>query len=150
MTKFIALLCLYLMAACAMAESTASPYKSISKDSVSIRSGPSEKQAVLFTVNEGHPVRIEKTQGKWVKIRDWEGDTGWVLKDKVQNIRTIVITTGRVNVRSGPSMKNPSVSTLDRGMLVQVLQEQNGWLKLANYDTHKPLGWIYKEMAWGH
>jgi len=150
MSKLPSIVCLSLMATCAVADSTGSFYKSIGKDNVNIRSGPGDKQAVLFTVNEGHPVRIEKTQGKWVKIKDWEGDTGWVLKDNVQNIRTIVITSGRVNVRSGPSMSQASTSTLDRGMIVQVIEEQKGWLKVANYDTHKTLGWIYKEMAWGH
>ena len=48
-----------------------------------IRSGPSTKYDILFTVEEGIPFKIIKTKGKWINIQHADGDRGWIHKSLV-------------------------------------------------------------------
>jgi SH3-like domain-containing protein len=45
---------------------------------VHLRTGPSLKNEVKWILGEGFPLQVIKSQGKWLKIKDFENDVGWV------------------------------------------------------------------------
>ncbi len=49
---------------------------SIGQDKVNVRKAPSLKSEVVFQAHLGYPVELEKTQGDWVQIKDWQDKTG--------------------------------------------------------------------------
>ncbi|MBM4200534.1 MAG: hypothetical protein FJ189_04540, partial [Gammaproteobacteria bacterium] len=50
--------------------------KSIGKDAVNVRKTPSREGEVLYETHLGYPIEIDKTQGDWVRVKDWQGTLG--------------------------------------------------------------------------
>ena len=48
------------------------------KDQCNIRSGPSTKEKILFSVEKGIPFKILKRKGSWLHIEHADGDQGWI------------------------------------------------------------------------
>jgi SH3-like domain-containing protein len=48
------------------------------KDNCNVRSGPSTKNEIVFTVEKGIPFKILKKQDVWVQIQHADGDQGWI------------------------------------------------------------------------
>lgn len=50
------------------------------KTNCNVRSGPSTKYDILFTVEKGVPFKIIKRKGRWINIQHADGDRGWIHK----------------------------------------------------------------------
>ena len=48
------------------------------KDRCNIRSGPSTKEEILFSVEKGIPFKILKREDRWLHIEHADGDQGWI------------------------------------------------------------------------
>ncbi len=48
------------------------------KDLCNIRSGPSTKKKILFSVEKGIPFKVLKREGRWLNVEHADGDTGWI------------------------------------------------------------------------
>ena len=44
-----------------------------------IRKGPGTRHQMVFTVDEGYLFKVIEKKGNWYKVKDVEGDEGWVL-----------------------------------------------------------------------
>jgi SH3-like domain-containing protein len=53
------------------------------KDKCNVRSKPSTKGRVLFTVEKGVPFKVLARKGNWIKIEHADGDVGWIYKTLV-------------------------------------------------------------------
>lgn len=53
------------------------------KDKCNVREGPGAKYDVLFIVDRGVPFKVEKRQGKWIRIQHADGDAGWIHQSLV-------------------------------------------------------------------
>ncbi|MGD2013872.1 MAG: SH3 domain-containing protein [Desulfobacterales bacterium] len=49
------------------------------KDLCNIRSGPSTKDKILFTIEKGIPFKVLEKKGRWVHIEHADGDSGWIF-----------------------------------------------------------------------
>ena len=54
-----------------------------------IRSGPGKNHEILWSVGKYYPLDTLKKSGNWYKIRDFEGDEGWIFHSLVKKIPTI-------------------------------------------------------------
>ena len=53
------------------------------KDLCNIRSGPSTKDKILFSVEKGIPFKVLKHQERWLHIEHSDGDRGWIFETLV-------------------------------------------------------------------
>lgn len=51
-----------------------------------------------------------------------------------------IVKVEKLNVRKGPSVKNDKIGSLDRGMVVEILETSNGWNKVKLLDGNE--GWV--------
>lgn len=51
-----------------------------------------------------------------------------------------IVTPEKLNVRKGPSVENDKIGSLDRGMVVEILESNNGWNKVKLSDGNE--GWV--------
>jgi len=51
-----------------------------------------------------------------------------------------------VNVRKGPSLKNPMVIKLQKGHGVVEMQRQDGWVEIVDGKTGEKLGWVHSSL----
>ena len=127
----------------------AAPAKSIVKDETNIRSGPSPKYELLFTVPRGYPIQVERRSGQWTQFRDWQNNTAWVYTPLVSDINTAVITAEKVNIRSSGSLKSQVVTNAEMGEIYRVLGKKGDWVQLGYYDNSSPVGWIRHDLVFG-
>lgn len=123
--------------------------KSIAKEEVNVRSGPSLKDEIILKAPLGYPVRIEKTQGEWVYVRDWVNNRGWVHKALISDIRTAVITVKKANIRSGPGTDSNAVAEAHEGEIYRILERKGRWLRIGYYHGSEPVGWVREDMVFG-
>lgn len=132
---------------------TASPLwaatKSIAKEEVNVRSGPSLKHEIVIKAPLGYPVKVEKEQGEWVYVRDWVNNRGWVHKTLVSSIRTAVVSVKKANVRLGPGTDKNVVAEAHEGEIYRILERNGRWLRIGYYHGSEPLGWIRNDMVFG-
>jgi len=137
-----------ILAGCLVATAWAAT-KSIGKDQVMVRSGPSLEHQVVFRASLGYPVEIKEKKGEWVLIRDWEGDTGWVFEPMLSEIRTAVVLSQVANIRSAPGNESDIKTKAHKGEIYKILDRKNGWVKIGYYHDGGEVGWIRQDLVFG-
>ncbi len=123
------------------------PVVSVKKDNVNVRSGPGTNFPVSMELFKGYPLKVLETKGDWLKISDFENDSGWIYAPLVTPGST-VITNGKksVNMRSEPNTSASIVATVDRGVVLTKLSTQGKWVKVRH--SQGTTGWIYSPLVW--
>ncbi|RUM38765.1 MAG: peptide-binding protein [Desulfobulbus sp.] len=123
----------------------ASEFVSVNKDGVNLRSGPETKYEVLFQLPQGYPLQVLSKKGKWLKVRDYENDKGWVYANLVSSTRYVIVKVKEGNVRSGPGVKFDKVGKVVRDVIMKKVEQKGDWIKVS----HPQLtGWIHKKLIW--
>ena len=61
------------------AHAAAQTMVSVARDTVNMRAGPGTGHEVLWELSRGYPLRVLGRRDGWLQVRDFEGDSGWVL-----------------------------------------------------------------------
>jgi SH3-like domain-containing protein len=121
----------------------------VSKANVTLRRGPGEKYAATWTVPKYMPfLQIDK-KGKWVKVRDLDGESHWVRRDKVSQRMSCLVVKARVaHLRKGPGSQEPiaDLSTVDKYTPFRKLDRDGEWLKVR--DDVAGVYWIHEDSVW--
>lgn len=148
---FMALLLLFILPA-ASANAAGFRMVSVTGEKVNLRERPSTNAPVIWELGKGFPLKVIGSQGKWLKVSDFENDVGWIYKDLVSRKPHLVVKVGRknkkrVNVRSGPGTKYKIVGKAQYGVVFETLERGKGWVKVRH---EKGLtGWIKRSLLWG-
>ncbi len=116
-------------------------------DPMNVRRGPGDNYEVIMKVGKHYPLKVLDHAEGWLKISDFEGDRGWI-QQKLASFAPYVITKGdKSNVRTGPKSDNPIAFTSEKGVLLKVLEQKEGWLKVKHEDGDE--GWISAKIVFG-
>lgn len=122
-------------------------YVSVIKDGVNVRTGPGTSNPVYMEVFSGYPLQVLEKKGDWLKIQDFEKDTGWVFASLVKSGNTVIVKAkSKANMRSGPGTSNGIVANLERGVVLDVLEKKQKWVKVRHVSGTQ--GWIYAPLLW--
>lgn len=126
-------------------------FVSLKSDRVNVRKGPSRDHAVVWTyVHAGLPVEIIQEFENWRRIRDWEGQVGWVFHSLLSSRRTALVTPWDESLttplRASAASGAAEVAELKSNVLASVMKCDDGWCLLhgTNFD-----GWIDQERLFG-
>lgn len=125
---------------------------SVKNDGVNLRTGPGTKYSVKWEYGSGFPVKIIERKGEWLKVKDFEDDTGWLHKSVLTNsLQTIVKANKnseeKINIRRGPGSNNKIVGKAYYGVVFKVLSHQSGWVEVS-HDSGLT-GWVSSNFLWG-
>lgn len=123
--------------------------KSVAKDNVNVRRGPGQNHEIFYKAPLGYPVKVERAQGDWMLCRDWEGDSGWIKRSLLGNLKTVVILGSKINLRQGPGVSKPIAEKTERGRIYRVLRSRDGWHQLGYFDSKEVAGWARADLVWG-
>ncbi len=123
----------------------------ITKTRLNLRSGPGIEYAVLRVLPKGTRLVVLEDLGEWLNVmaeqdfgfvhenyvmteeHDVEPDAGAAAVEKVHNSFPLkAVTTARVNLRSGPGMEYPIVTTLSQGSEIDVYEDLGEWLNVMH------------------
>lgn len=122
-------------------------FVSIVKDGVNVRTGPSTDNPIYMELFQGYPLKVIDKKDDWLKVQDYENDSGWVYSSLVEAANTVIVTAqGKANMRSGPGTKNAIVASIERGVVLSVLDRKDKWVKVKHVSGTE--GWIYSPLLW--
>jgi SH3-like domain-containing protein len=109
---------------------------------------PSDKAKKIFVAPQGMPVEVISVLRTWVKVRDPLGDLAWISRDDLSDRRMIMATTVAV-LRREAEPYSPTWFSVDRGVLLELLEEKpvNGFLRVRYADGQ--VGYIQPDQVWG-
>lgn len=120
-----------------------------------VRVGPGEKYDIAWTfIRSGIPVEIVQEFDTWRKIRDVEGDEGWVHQNLLTGTRmgyvTPILAGGEIALRAGQSDDAGARARLGPGLKVAIKQCDGTWCEVSvTHDRSTYAGWLRQEELWG-
>ena len=125
---------------------------SIKGDKVQLRSGPGTKYSSKWEYGDGFPLKVLTRKGSWVKVKDFENDTGWVYKQFLASTPHMIVkvnkgTKKKINIRSGPGTKSKIVGKAYYGVVFKTLTQKQGWAKVKHESGLT--GWVKRSLLWG-
>lgn len=125
---------------------------SISGDKVQLRSGPGTKYSSKWEYGDGFPLKVLTRKGNWVKVKDFENDSGWVYKKYISSTPHMIVKVNKgkkkkINIRSGPGTKYKTVGKAYYGVVFETLRQEKGWAKVKHESGLT--GWIKRSLLWG-
>ena len=130
-------------------------FVSIRPSQANVRVGPGGAYAIRWTfVRPGLPVEITAEFGNWRKIRDMDGDEGWIRHDLLIGRRTAVIAPWSegdpVPARRAPASDANTRYLLEPGVLAELLGCDGAWCEVASADPDMDWrGFVRQTALWG-
>jgi SH3-like domain-containing protein len=140
-----ALLALMLVASTAALQ--AREMVSVAKAEINMRAGAGTHTAALWTLARGYPLEVTARQGPWLKVRDFENDTGWVYRPLVAKTPHMVVKSRVANVRSTPNTRSRVLGKADHGEVLRTLEHRDDWVRVQREGGLK--GWVARRLLWG-
>ncbi|MFA6029068.1 MAG: SH3 domain-containing protein [Elusimicrobiota bacterium] len=150
MTRPRTLLILALLAFLASPPYAQTPEKefySVKPVKVSVREEPETTAKKLWTMWKFCPVEVVSYRGDWVRVRDFEGDLGWLRKVDLSEIPTVAVVRKDVALRKSPAKDGKVLWLLEKGYALRVFGAKGDWLEVSDLDSAS--GWLRTEDAWG-
>lgn len=125
---------------------------SVDGDDVNLRSGPGTKYQVKWEYGKGFPLKVHTSKGDWVKVSDFENDSGWIYRPLLSSKGHMIVKVfkdqdKRINIRSGPGTSYRIVGKAYYGVVFETLEQKQGWAKLK-HETGL-IGWVKRSLLWG-
>ena len=119
----------------------------VDRDRIHVRSGPGQNYSILWHLERGFPLQVIGSDRDWYKVRDYEGDVGWVFKPLTNSQAHVVVRKREINVRSGPGTNYRIVAKAREGVVFRTVGRQKGWLKVRHQNG--TTGWVARDLVWG-
>jgi len=114
-----------------------------------LRSGPGKHNEKLWTVLKYMPFRQVGREGKWLRVKDLDGDIYWIYKTiTTKAYMCAVIKNNKTNLRQGPGRKFPQVewSPIDKYFSMKVLKIKGSWVHVE--DSTGDRAWVHRSLVW--
>lgn len=121
---------------------------SVNADEVNMRSGPGTQHAAEWRLDQGYPLKVIGSQGGWIKVIDFENDTGWILRRLTGSTPHHVVKAKVANMRSAPTTSSRIIAKVTYGDVLRTLERKGGWVKLQKREGGAR-GWIARGLLWG-
>jgi SH3-like domain-containing protein len=122
-------------------------FASLRASDVNLRTGPGTRYPIewVFT-HQGMPVEITAEYEMWRKVRDVEGDEGWVHRNALTGKRYAIITGVQRELREDNDERSAIVAHLQAGAIGQLISCGKDWCKLRFKGIK---GYLRKSDFWG-
>ena len=120
---------------------------SVERPKANLRAGAGTQHEVQWILGHGYPLRVLARQGKWLKVRDFENDEGWIYRSLTGRTPHMIVKSKVANIRSGPGTRNRVVGRAEYGEVLRTLDKRRDWAKVRNEEGL--VGWISRNLLWG-
>ncbi len=137
----------FILIFCLFAAAAQAKMLSVAGSKVNLRTGPGSKYAVRWEYGRGFPVRVLKRRGNWYKVKDFEGDRGWIYRKLLSSQPHVIVKRKVVNIRTGPGSRYRLLGKANYGVVFLTLSKKRGWVKVKH--AQGLIGWIRRDLLWG-
>lgn len=123
-------------------------FVTLGSDEVNVRTGPGPKYPITWIYSKkGLPVEVVLEYEAWRKIRDKDGEGGWVHSSLLSGKRAgIIVGPDYAAMRTKPEKEAKLRVKLERGSIVTLDECEKEWCEVgvSGYS-----GWVEREFIWG-
>ncbi len=107
-------------------------FVSLKSAKVNVRRGPSSDHGVAWVFQrKGMPVEITAEFENWRRIRDSDGQEGWILQQMLSGKRTLLVPASQgekvIPLYESPDLTSPAVANLSVGVTGEVKECNGVW-----------------------
>lgn len=126
-------------------------FVSLKADKINVRRGPSSEHQVAWVFQQkGLPVEITAEFENWRRIRDSDGDEGWVYQSMLSGKRMALVAPWRkqeaVPMFASPNSGGGLVAMVKAGVVATIDDCTGDW---CNVSASGYQGWVAQPMVWG-
>lgn len=134
--------------ACAKQTLPVPRFVSIKRDEANIRTGPHMRYPIKWVFKrQWMPVEIIAEFEQWRKIRDVEGEEGWIHESLLSGRRNVIIQSDeKLLLFRLPKHRAVPLAHLEPGVQAELLTCKRHWCQIEAAD-HK--GWLLRRHLWG-
>ena len=128
-------------------------FVSLKSDRVNLHEGPSKEHPTRWVYQRaGLPVEITAEFENWRRVRDWDGDEGWVYHSLLSGRRTVLVAPTVKNKREllplfeRPDQRGAIVARLEPRVMGSVKRCTGTWCRISGKGFD---GWIQQGRLWG-
>jgi SH3-like domain-containing protein len=118
------------------------------KERVNMRAGGGKQHEALWVLDAGYPLSVVGRRGAWLKVTDFEGDSGWVYRPLTGKSPHHIVKVEVANIRKTPDTGARIVGKATYGELLRTLRQRSGWVQVRTVEGGVT-GWIAKRLLWG-
>jgi len=123
-------------------------FVSLNADEAYVRAGPGSHFPIQWVFNKhGLPVEIILEFEHWRKIRDIEGEEGWIHQSLLSGKRTaLILAEEPVSLRRKPEEGARLAAYIEPGALAGLKECREKWCEL---EASGYRGWVERRFIWG-
>lgn len=123
-------------------------FASLASEKVYVRAGPGMKYPVLWVFEqEGYPVEITLEFDHWRKIKDHEGQEGWVHSSLLSGKRSAFVTGDADLPLKAAAGEGAAVSVMLKPGVIATIERCEG--EYCRLKTSGYRGWAQRKSFWG-
>lgn len=111
----------------------------ITTTTINMRNGPGMSYSIVGVIPNDTMLQVLNQVGSWYEVR-YNDASGYISKNYVRSAvsqgtaPSNVLITAMINMRSGPGSSYPKVTTVPKGVIVPLLEQDGAWCKIL-YNT---------------
>lgn len=122
-------------------------FVSLKSEEANIRKGPGLNYGIKYVyVKKNIPLEVIAEFEQWRKVRDIDGDEGWVHRAMLNGKRSITVTNYTHTMYKSPSKDSYPMALVEAGVSAELLECEDTWCKIG---VEEQKGWIEREALWG-
>lgn len=130
-------------------------YVSLKSDPVNVRRGPARDHEIAFVYERsGLPVEVFGEYDNWRRVRDADGDEGWVYHALLSGRRTVLVApwlmrdeaAAPLDLKAKPDLDARTVARLEPGVLSDVEACDGRWCEISGEGYE---GWMAQDTLFG-
>ena len=123
-------------------------YRSIGERATILYDAPSTRADRLFIATRGYPFEVLVKLDQWTKLRDVNGEVGWVENKALADKSAALVNVPVADVHAEPNAQSPLVFEAYKQVVLEVLEPPSGeWVKVRHRDGQQ--GYIRVAHVWG-
>lgn len=122
-------------------------FVSLKFNEVNMRTGPGERYPIKWVYKRQFlPVEIVDEYEYWRQIRDMDGELGWVHKNQLSGLRTVVMMKEIQALRRFPESDAPTLFSAEPGVVARIIRCNSDFCYVSIKDRK---GWVAKRGVFG-
>ncbi len=122
-------------------------FVSLKAEEGNVRRGPSLSHRIdwVFT-RRNMPLEITAEYGHWRRVRDRDGQGGWVHYSLLSGVRHVIVETDLTPLRVKPDIQSPVNAYAEAGVVARLGSCGLDWCRV---NANGSKGWVEKRGLWG-
>ena len=122
-------------------------FLSLKNNEVNLRQGPSFKYPIILAYKKKYlPVLVVDKFETWVKINDFEKNSGWIHVSQLSKKKTAINIKNNSTLYKKPTIYSKPIAILEIGRMVLIKKCRVEWCKINSGGF---TGWVNKNSLWG-